>query len=67
MNFFHYIPESAVASAKSSGDWTWTSYKVSRPFVLLNALEDAIKKDEFSLTHHRNPSEDGAGAKGTIY
>jgi len=61
MNFFHYIPESAVASAKSSGDWTWTSYKVSRPFVILNALEDVIKKDEFSTSQH--PSQDLKDAK----
>ena len=59
MNFFHYIPESAVASAKSSGDWTWTSYKVSRPFVILNSIEDIIKKDEFS-------TQDWGEAKGTL-
>lgn len=40
MKFFHYIPEVSVAGAKTSGDWTWTSYKVSRPFVLLNILQE---------------------------
>ena len=29
-------------------------------------LEDVIKKDEFSPTHHQNQFEDGASAKGTI-
>lgn len=40
MKFFHYIPEVSVADAKTLGDWTWTSYKVSRPFVLLNIFPE---------------------------
>ena len=58
MNFFHYIPDSAIESAKSSGDWTWTSYKVARPFVLLNALENFNKKHEFSKQQNKHNSKD---------
>ena len=42
LHFFRYIPEKAVEKAKSEGDWTWTSFKVSRKHVLLNIKEELI-------------------------
>ena len=43
MKFFHYLPEMALASSADI-DWTWTSYKVARPFVLLNARNDLLEQ-----------------------
>ena len=65
MKFFHYIPEEAVSGAKSSrSDWTWTSYKVSRTYVLLNLREEDAKKDELADSQEKveflnalNPAE----------
>lgn len=43
MKFFRYISKSGVEAAKKSPDWTWTSYRVARPYVLLSIQEDGNK------------------------
>ena len=71
MHFFHYIPTVAVESAKSSGDWTWTSYRVSRPFVLLNVREAAgadAKKVEKGLEKYNDKgSPDLSDSKAIVF
>lgn len=44
--FFKYIPKSGVAQAKKANDWTWTSYKVQRPFVLIDIQEPSDDEKE---------------------
>jgi len=48
IQFFHYLSKKSVEVAKKSGDWTWSSYRVSRPFVYLNVNAEKIKWDELA-------------------
>ena len=43
IQFFHYLSPKSVEVAKKSGDWTWSSYRVSRPYVYLNVNAEKIK------------------------
>ena len=43
IKFFHYIPKTVEDLAKINGDWTWTSYKVPRSFVLWPISEQKVK------------------------
>ena len=54
IQFFHYLSKKSVEVAKKSGDWTWSSYRVSRPFVYLNVNAEKIKWDELA----EDPSEE---------
>ena len=54
IQFFHYLSKKSVEVAKKSGDWTWSSYRVSRPFVYLNVNAEKVKWDELD----RNPSDE---------